>query len=316
MSEADVQEYYDTYKDDLFTDEQQVRARHILFSVSENDSDEAKAETRTTALGVLERARDGEDFASLAEEFSQDEGTAEQGGDLGFFGRGRMVEPFEEAAFSLDVGQISDLGRNDVRAPRHQSRRDSSRRGPAARRRCRPGHRNAARTRKPAPCGGTCASGQADRRRRRAAGRVRRVGRIDRAADPVGSSGRDDPGTRRATDTRPGGLGTGARPDQSAHSGRRRVVPGFARGTGAFAHSGIQRRAKRRRAPVSQRTSRDPGKAESRRPVHQTARNPRLGKIWRVPKTSRSKRPARSPERAATFPRSATYPRSRPRRSG
>ena len=109
VSEADVQEYYDTYKDDLFTDEQQVRARHILFSVSENDSDEAKAETRTTALGVLERARDGEDFASLAEEFSQDEGTAEQGGDLGFFGRGRMVEPFEEAAFSLDVGQISDL---------------------------------------------------------------------------------------------------------------------------------------------------------------------------------------------------------------
>ena len=109
VSEADVQEYYDTYKDDLFTDEQQVRARHILFSVSENDSNEAKAETRTTALGVLERAREGEDFASLAEEFSQDEGTAEQGGDLGFFGRGRMVEPFEEVAFSLDVGQISDL---------------------------------------------------------------------------------------------------------------------------------------------------------------------------------------------------------------
>ena len=109
VSEADVQEYYDTHKDDLFTEDQQVRARHILFSVSETDSEEAKADIRTTALGVLERARGGEDFASLAEEFSQDEGTAEQGGDLGFFGRGRMVEPFEEAAFSLDVGQISDL---------------------------------------------------------------------------------------------------------------------------------------------------------------------------------------------------------------
>ncbi len=109
VSEAEVREYYDTHKDDLFTEEKQVRARHILLSVSENDSDEAKAEIRTTALGVLERARGGEDFAGLAEEFSEDEGTAEQGGDLGFFGLGRMVEPFEEAAFSLDVGQISDL---------------------------------------------------------------------------------------------------------------------------------------------------------------------------------------------------------------
>ena len=109
VSEDEVQAYYDTHKDDLFTEEKQVRARHILFSVSENDSEEAKADIRTTALGVLERARGGEDFASLAEEFSEDEGTAEQGGDLGFFGRGRMVEPFEDAAFSLDVGQISDL---------------------------------------------------------------------------------------------------------------------------------------------------------------------------------------------------------------
>ena len=109
VSETEVREYYDTHKDDLFTEEEQVRARHILFSVSEDDSDEAKADIRTTALGVLERARGGEDFAGLAEEFSEDEGTAEQGGDLGFFGRGRMVEPFEEAAFSLDAGQISDL---------------------------------------------------------------------------------------------------------------------------------------------------------------------------------------------------------------
>ncbi len=109
VSEGEVLDFYNAHKDDRFTEEKQVQARHILFSIADSASDERKADTRSTAQGILERARAGEDFAALAQEYSQDTGTADNGGDLGFFGRGRMVKPFEEATFDMDVGQVSDL---------------------------------------------------------------------------------------------------------------------------------------------------------------------------------------------------------------
>ena len=109
VSEEDVLDFYNTHKDDRFTEEKQVQARHILFSIADSASDERRADTRSTAQMILERARAGEDFTALAKEYSQDTGTASNGGDLGFFGRGRMVKPFEEAAFGMDVGQVSDL---------------------------------------------------------------------------------------------------------------------------------------------------------------------------------------------------------------
>ena len=109
VSEEEVLDFYNTHKNERFTEEKQVQARHILFSLAEGISDEREADTRSTAQGILERVRAGEDFAALAEEYSQDTGTASNGGDLGFFGRGRMVKPFEEAAFDMEVGQVSDL---------------------------------------------------------------------------------------------------------------------------------------------------------------------------------------------------------------
>ena len=109
VSEAEALDFYNTHKNERFTEEKQVQARHILFSLADGVSDERKADTRSTAQEILERARGGEDFAALAEAYSQDTGTASNGGDLGFFGRGRMVRPFEEAAFDMEVGQVSDL---------------------------------------------------------------------------------------------------------------------------------------------------------------------------------------------------------------
>ncbi len=86
-------------------DEPVIRARHILFRVV-GDNPEAKASARQQAVDVLARLRNGEDFATLAKLFSSDNANAGQGGDLGWFGRGAMVEPFDNAAFGARVGQV------------------------------------------------------------------------------------------------------------------------------------------------------------------------------------------------------------------
>lgn len=86
----------------------QVRARHILQRVPAEATAAQRDSVLTLTRQIRERALAGEDFAELAREFGQD-GTAQQGGDLGFFPRGQMMGPFEEAAFALQPGQISDI---------------------------------------------------------------------------------------------------------------------------------------------------------------------------------------------------------------
>ena len=77
----------------------EIRASHILVRTEGETADTLAA--RQTALDLLARVEAGEDFAQLAEQFSDDTGSAARGGDLGFFGTGRMVKPFETAAFAL-----------------------------------------------------------------------------------------------------------------------------------------------------------------------------------------------------------------------
>jgi peptidyl-prolyl cis-trans isomerase C len=109
VSARDVQSYYDKNKD-KYVEGEQVHARHILVRVQQDASPAEDAKLKGKADEALKRAKAGEDFAALAKELS-DDGSKENGGDLGFFPRGRMVEAFEEAAFSLHAGQMSELVR-------------------------------------------------------------------------------------------------------------------------------------------------------------------------------------------------------------
>jgi peptidyl-prolyl cis-trans isomerase D len=106
-TDDDVRVYYDSHQEE-YRKPEEVRARHILFKVPADATEEQKTEIRKRAGEVLERAKAGEDFAALAREYSQD-ATAAEGGDLGFFARGVMSAPFDEAAFQLAPGDISGL---------------------------------------------------------------------------------------------------------------------------------------------------------------------------------------------------------------
>lgn len=106
-TEADAREFYDK-NPDQFEQGESVRASHILVMANEQADEATKKQARAKADAVLKRAQAGEDFAQLAREQS-DDGSKEQGGDLGFFERGRMVPAFEQAAFALEPGQMSDV---------------------------------------------------------------------------------------------------------------------------------------------------------------------------------------------------------------
>lgn len=87
----------------------EIRARHILLRVPGDATAAQRDSVRQLAEQLRQRAAGGENFAALAQEHSQDPGSAARGGDLGFFSRGRMVAPFEEAAFQLQPGEVSPV---------------------------------------------------------------------------------------------------------------------------------------------------------------------------------------------------------------
>jgi peptidyl-prolyl cis-trans isomerase D len=110
---AELQSYYEQNKAS-FTEPEQRRASHILLTVGEGGSAKDKDGARKLAQELLARIKARpDDFAKLAQEYSKDPGSAAKGGDLGFFGRGMMVKPFEEAAFGLKPGDTSDIVESD-----------------------------------------------------------------------------------------------------------------------------------------------------------------------------------------------------------
>ncbi|MEH6946559.1 peptidylprolyl isomerase [Bacillus sp. JJ634] len=95
ITDEEIKTYFEANKDSLGQAEQ-VEASHIL------------VEDKATAEEVLKKLKNGGDFAELAKEYSTDEGSAANGGSLGYFGKGQMVAEFEDAAFKLEVGKISE----------------------------------------------------------------------------------------------------------------------------------------------------------------------------------------------------------------
>ncbi len=103
VPQADIERAYNSSIEQYSTPEQ-IRASHILLKTEGKDDAAVKAQ----AEDILKQAKAGADFAGLAKKYSEDETSAKNGGDLDFFGRGRMVPEFDQVAFTLAPGQLSD----------------------------------------------------------------------------------------------------------------------------------------------------------------------------------------------------------------
>jgi len=113
VSETALRDYYEQNKS-RWAGAEQRRASHILITAGKDGSAPDKVAARAMAEDLLRQVRaKPADFARLAREKSKDPGSAEKGGDLGWFGRSMMTKPFEDAAFALKEGQISDVVESD-----------------------------------------------------------------------------------------------------------------------------------------------------------------------------------------------------------
>lgn len=113
LNEADLKTYYEQNVDRLSGKEER-RASHILINATKDMAADERTKARARADALLEQVRKAPDsFADVARKNSQDSGSAPNGGDLDFFGRGAMVKPFEDAAFALKKGDISGVVESD-----------------------------------------------------------------------------------------------------------------------------------------------------------------------------------------------------------
>lgn len=108
ISDADVQAYYNQHKDQ-YQVKDQVKVRHILIAVPAGADAKTDAAAKAKAEDILKQIKSGGNFAELAAKNSDDPGSKTQGGELGWLDRGKTVPEFDKAAFTLPVGQTSDL---------------------------------------------------------------------------------------------------------------------------------------------------------------------------------------------------------------
>jgi peptidyl-prolyl cis-trans isomerase SurA len=102
----EVEEFFKDYKDSLGLIPEKYKIAHIFLNPKAGEK--VKLKTKERIQAILDSIRAGKDFAEMAKKYSEDQGSAVQGGDLGFTKRGRLVPEFESAAFALEEGQISE----------------------------------------------------------------------------------------------------------------------------------------------------------------------------------------------------------------
>ncbi|HKZ21723.1 MAG TPA: peptidylprolyl isomerase [candidate division Zixibacteria bacterium] len=115
VTDLDIVAYYEENKEKMFKQSEEIRASHILINVEEDTgiknekkrAQKADQEARKRVKELQKRIKKGEDFVELAKRFSKDNATREKEGDLGYFPRGKMVAEFDEAAWNLEIGEIS-----------------------------------------------------------------------------------------------------------------------------------------------------------------------------------------------------------------
>jgi len=108
VTDKETKIYYDA-NPDLFKQPEQVRASHILIKVEAGADQQKKAQAMQKIKEIQKKLKDGQDFAVLAKKYSEDKGSSANGGDLGYFTRGQMVKPFEDAAFAMKPDEVSDI---------------------------------------------------------------------------------------------------------------------------------------------------------------------------------------------------------------
>ena len=107
VTPQDMEAWYEAHRDSLPTLPEQFKLSHIM--IVPKVSDVRKTDVKKELEGILERIHAGEDFATLAKQYSEDPGTKADGGDIGYFPRGVLVKEFTDVAFSLKEGEISDI---------------------------------------------------------------------------------------------------------------------------------------------------------------------------------------------------------------
>jgi len=107
ISDDETKEFYNANLD-RFRQPEEVKASHILIKVEADATEPQKAEARKKIENIQGKLKKGEDFTALAKEYSEGPSSS-RGGDLDYFKRGQMVKPFENAAFALEIGQVSEI---------------------------------------------------------------------------------------------------------------------------------------------------------------------------------------------------------------